>query len=246
LPPKPASLTDWHRLLIGNAPAAFLFEVLLRTAAVYLALVVLVRLLGKRMSGQVSNIELGVMIVLGAVVAGAFQLPDRGVVPALVLLATLLALQRAVTAAGARWPRFERLTQGGSKMLVKNALLQLDEFRAIGISREQVFAALRARDIRHLGQVERLYLEASGEFSVFRARTPGPGLSVFPRGDGDFERRASVLPGAQACALCGAVRSRARRHAHPCERCGHTEFEAALRDGGEPEADEKSEGSHAA
>jgi uncharacterized membrane protein YcaP (DUF421 family) len=78
----------------------FLLEVLARTAAVYLVLILLVRMLGKRMSGQISNIELSVMVVLGAIVSGAFQLPDRGVLPALMLMLTLLALQRGVRLRG--------------------------------------------------------------------------------------------------------------------------------------------------
>jgi hypothetical protein len=59
VPPDP-SLADWHRLLLGKAPFAFLLELLLRATVVYLALLLIVRLLGKRMSGQLTNLELGV------------------------------------------------------------------------------------------------------------------------------------------------------------------------------------------
>ena len=42
---------DWPRILFGQAPPEFLVEVLMRTLIVYLALQVVVRLMGKRMGG---------------------------------------------------------------------------------------------------------------------------------------------------------------------------------------------------
>ena len=69
------------RLLMGNDPFQFLGEIVIRTVLVYLALMLAVRLLGKRMSGQITNLELAVMIPLGAIVA----------VPLLILLSTIAA-----------------------------------------------------------------------------------------------------------------------------------------------------------
>jgi len=193
---------------------------------VYLVLVAVVRLLGKRMSGQIANLELAVMVLLGAVVSGAFQMPDRGVLPALALMLTLLALQRGFSSAGARWSRFERLTQGGSKMLIQNGVLQLDEFRNIGISRERVFAELRGSGIRHLGEVKRLYLEVSGTFSIFREASPIPGLSVFPGWDRELAARCPPARGLSACAHCGLV-ARATDAAE-CGRCARRDFTQAV------------------
>src|SRR3954469_6723060 len=86
-----------RRLLIGNEPVAFLGEFVLRTVIVYLALMLAVRLLGKRMSGQITNLELAVMITLGAIVAVPMEMSDRGLVPAIVLLATVLSLQAGLS-----------------------------------------------------------------------------------------------------------------------------------------------------
>lgn len=227
---------DLKQLILGTAPVAFLLEVALRTVVVYALLVVLVRLLGKRMSGQIGNLELAVMIVLGAIVAGAFQIPNQGVLPALVLLATTLALQRALSTVGARFPRFERLTQGATKLIAQEGLLQLDELGTIGLSREQVFAELRGNGIRHLGQIKRLYHEASGEFSIFRRDRPRPGLSVLPNWDKNVQGRVSHQASLEACAHCGQVRVlEGERGA--CSRCHHCAFEPAVLDASGVEAE---------
>ena len=44
-------LSDWQRILIGDAPVEFLLEVFIRTALIYLALLIIMRFLGKRMNG---------------------------------------------------------------------------------------------------------------------------------------------------------------------------------------------------
>ena len=93
-----------HRILLGNAPFGYLAELLIRVVVVYTLLLVVVRFLGKRMSGQITNVELGVMIVLGGIVAVPLEIADRGMLPGLLLLVTVLALQRAVGALQSRSP----------------------------------------------------------------------------------------------------------------------------------------------
>jgi hypothetical protein len=71
-------LGDWHRLFIGEAPLEFMLEVVLRTLIIYLALLLTMGLLGKRMNAQLNVAELSLIIMLGGVGSVAMQLPDRG------------------------------------------------------------------------------------------------------------------------------------------------------------------------
>ncbi|TLD40418.1 MAG: hypothetical protein JETT_3326 [Candidatus Jettenia ecosi] len=60
---------DWERLFFGHAPVEFMLEVFLRTIFIYLMLLLILRLLGKRMTSQASILELAVMVTLGAIIA---------------------------------------------------------------------------------------------------------------------------------------------------------------------------------
>jgi hypothetical protein len=51
-------LSDWSRLLLGEAPPLFLLEVFVRTLVIYVFLLFILRWLGKRMSGQLIIMEL--------------------------------------------------------------------------------------------------------------------------------------------------------------------------------------------
>src|SRR3954464_6199142 len=106
-----------RRLLMGSDPFRFLGEIVLRTLIVYLALMLAVRLLGKRMSGQITNLELAVMITLGAIVAVPMEMSDRGLVPAIVLLATVLSLQAGLSYLATRSLRFEQIVVGKGTVL---------------------------------------------------------------------------------------------------------------------------------
>ncbi len=77
-------------------------EVVLRTVGVYAVLVLVLRLLGKRMAGQLSLLEMGVMISIGAIVSVPMQFPERGVLLAIVLLLVILGLQRGLAHLGSR------------------------------------------------------------------------------------------------------------------------------------------------
>ncbi|MDQ4139865.1 MAG: hypothetical protein M3142_05015, partial [Bacteroidota bacterium] len=89
-------LGDWQRILLGNAPWEFMLEVFIRTAIVYVALLITWRLLGKRMSAQLTITELAVMITLGGIASVPMQLPDRGILLGFLGLAIAILFQRGL------------------------------------------------------------------------------------------------------------------------------------------------------
>jgi uncharacterized membrane protein YcaP (DUF421 family) len=221
---------DWHRLLVGNAPWAFLLEVAVRILFVYSVLVLIVRLLGKRLSGRVGNLEMAVMLALGAIVSLPFQDPTRGVLPGVVLLVLLLVFQRGLGALGVRYRAVEEATQGHGTLLVADGLLSLEEMRAASISAPQLFAVLRGKGLRHLGQARRVYLEAYGCFSVFRQEPARPGLSVAPAWDEALDEPLPRAAEGAACGQCGSVRASPDPSSGSvaCERCGARAWQPAL------------------
>lgn len=54
------------------------------------------RLLGKRMNAQLTVAELSVMIMLGGIVSVPMQIPDRGILQGVLVLACIVALFRGI------------------------------------------------------------------------------------------------------------------------------------------------------
>jgi uncharacterized membrane protein YcaP (DUF421 family) len=218
---------DWNRILFGEAPPEFLVEVVIRTLIMYLLLLVVVRLMGKRMSGQISITELAVMITLGAIISPAMQLPDRSILFGCIALFVIYLLHWLFNSMSTRFEKIEKLTEGQMTSLVKDGILQVNNMKSVGVSRQELFAQLRKKNIDNLASVQRVYLESCGMFTIFLSNDKKPGLPVFPEKDKhilDFKER--VDHGLRACANCGHVQH-IRNDDQKCEICNEIFWQEA-------------------
>lgn len=196
---------DWGRILIGNEPAIFLVEVLIRTIVIYFMLLVTLRLMGKRMSGQLTISEMTVMLSLGAIISMPMQSPERGILQAATILILALLFQRNITLAGFNNAKIEQLTQGKESLLVKDGVLQLEALNEARISKQQLFTVLRDQKIFNLGKVERLYLEACGLFNTYQFKDKRPGLTVLPASDHALKHFQELDHKLMVCGFCGHI-----------------------------------------
>ncbi|GAA4904665.1 DUF421 domain-containing protein [Mucilaginibacter defluvii] len=218
-------LSDLQRILFGEAPPAFLPEVILRTLIIYLFLLFIIRWLGKRMSGQLTIMEMTIMLTLGAIVSVAMQVPDRGILLSAAILLFTLTVQRFVGWWSFKSSTIQRLTEGELSMLVKDGRLQLKEMEKCRISRQQLFGQLRCSQVFNLGMVKRVYLESNGLFSIYMYKTPRYGLPLLPPDD---QRLINTQAKSDevACANCG--HTEAKNAASDCADCGSLNWAPAI------------------
>jgi uncharacterized membrane protein YcaP (DUF421 family) len=225
-------LRDLQRILIGEAPVEFLVEVLIRSIIITLIFTVVARLLGKRMNAQLSQTELGVMLALGGIIGPVMQIPDRGILLGALALLCILIFQRSVTWWGFKNSKVEQITQGIETVLVKDGIIQIEQMGQERISRQQLFAVLRAQNIYNLGKVERLYLEGSGLFSIYTSDTEKPGLSALPLNlkeinEDDVRGMQELATDMCACQHCGnTVQESDSKRA--CSVCGDNDWVKAV------------------
>jgi uncharacterized membrane protein YcaP (DUF421 family)/predicted RNA-binding Zn-ribbon protein involved in translation (DUF1610 family) len=222
----PIDLVDLQRWLAGSTPWPFLIEIGLRACFVYAVLILAMRLLGKRVTAQLTLFELSVVVTLAAAAGVVLEAPNRGLLPAAVVILAAVALQRAISRWGMRRRRVERIVSGRLVTLVEDGRLLLQPLGRETLSREKLFSELRGSGIQHLGEISRLYLEASGAFSLVRARTPRPGLSILP--DADVRLRAEAeTADASVCGACGLPAGDDGATARPCPACGQQRWTRA-------------------
>ncbi len=180
------NIYDWPRILIGEVPVIFYVEILIRATAVYLLLVVAMRLMGRRMASQLSRNEMAAMVSLAAAIGIPILDASRGLLPAFVIALVVVFTQRLVSYIAAKNEKFETLSQGDKSTLVENAVIQLANLKGTVVTRELLFAQLRSSGLIHLGHVKRLYMEANGSFTLIEDSNPKPGLSLLPEWDTEF------------------------------------------------------------
>jgi uncharacterized membrane protein YcaP (DUF421 family) len=219
-------LWDWPRMLLGEVPPAFLLEIILRMAVVYVILMVCMRFLGKRMAAQYTRNEIAAMVSLAAAVGVPILAPDRGLLPAAVIGVAVVGISRMLAYFSAIDQKVEAVTQGSIDTLVKDGVIDVKAMTRTRITRERILAELRGDGIMHLGEVKRLYMEANGTFTIIKNKQARPGLPVIPDNDREFLRELKVN-GVLVCHACGNTNDNNKSNSL-CPNCNRKEWVRAV------------------
>jgi uncharacterized membrane protein YcaP (DUF421 family) len=204
--PEDIKLSDFHRILIGEIPASFFIELIFRALIVYTLLIVSMRLMGKRMSAQISRNEMAAVVSLAAAVGIPLMNPDRGILPPFVITFVIVIFTNYISKRTAKDEKFESFTQDDYGVLVMDGVLNLSVMERTRVTRERLFAQLRMLNKTHLGAIKRLYFEANGMFSLVDEPNPGPGLSILPDDiDPEFSAKKLKMTDAFVCRRCGKL-----------------------------------------
>jgi uncharacterized membrane protein YcaP (DUF421 family) len=146
--------------------AVALAEIVGRTLVVYVALLVGLRLAGKRELGQMSAFDLVVILVISNAVQNAMVGANTSLTGGLVAATTLLAVNALLVRTGlhSRWLRKRFL--GSPTLLVHEGELMPGNLRHEGLETDEVMQALREHGIDDLHKVKSAILEVDGSISV--------------------------------------------------------------------------------
>ena len=142
------------------------WNIALRTAAVYLVALAGLRLAGKRELGQMTTFDLVVLLLLANAVQNAMVGPDKSLTGGVLAAVVLLVLNAVVARLRLRWPRLRRIIEGSPTLLVLHGEVLADHLRREGLDQETLEVALREHGLSEVGDVEMAVLEIDGSISV--------------------------------------------------------------------------------
>lgn len=151
-----------HDLFTVGVPLA---EKVLRTVAVYVALAVILRVVGKRDLAQLTSFDLIVMLLLSNVVQNAVIGDDNSLVGGLLGAVVLVAVNALVVRAAAN-PSLSRLMQGSPVVLIRDGHYDEPVLRREGLTKAEVAAALRRQNADDPKQVAAATLNPGGVLVV--------------------------------------------------------------------------------
>ena len=149
----------WSDLLQPGNP---LLEKLIRTVAVYVFLLVGLRLGGKRELGQLNPFDLVVLLVLSNTVQNAIIGNDNSLVGGLFGAAVLLALNYLVVRFLFLHPKLDRFAEGKAIILVKDGHVLSARLKREMITQRELISAARRQGVHDIRQVECARLEVGG------------------------------------------------------------------------------------
>lgn len=214
------AIFNWRDIWMGKEEWIFLYEVIIRTSIMFLAIIIGLRVLGKRGIKQLSIFELVVIIGLGSAAGDPMMNKDVGIVPSLLIFLVIIGLYRGIIFIIGRNRKFENLVEGQSLCLIKEGYFSIKNFQKEALGSYELFSELRLKGISQLGQVKTAIEEISGEISVFYYPDEEVkyGLSIMP---GCFDTSITFIEkqGHYSCINCGFTEIKQSGAAGNCIKC---------------------------
>ncbi|MDS9468738.1 DUF421 domain-containing protein [Paracoccus sp. MBLB3053] len=155
---------------------SLLGDVALSAAAMYIAIVVLIRLSGKRTTSQMNNFDWVVTVSIGSLMSSGALMRDVSVLQAVTAISVLLGLQWLVTKVSTILPGFSDLIRADPAILVQDGRLCPATMRAERVTESEVQSAIRRAGCHKLDEVKWVILESDAAMSVIRRDEVGPAV----------------------------------------------------------------------
>ncbi len=144
------------------------WELVIRSIVVFGALLLLLRLTGKRQVGQLAPNDLVLLLILSNAVQNSMNAGDNSLIGGLISAMTLVLLNYVVNLGVRKSRKVERFIDGRPQILVRDGALFETALSEAGITRAELNGALRQNDCRHLKDVHLAILETNGSISVLK------------------------------------------------------------------------------
>lgn len=138
-----------------------------RTVILYLVLIAVVRLMGKRQVGQMEPSELVVAMLVADLASIPMQNEGLPLFSGLVPIVAVLGVELVLSALSVKSILLRRLLCGKPVILVENGRILQQNLRKTRMTPDELTGHLRLKDVLDLNTVQYAILETSGDLSVF-------------------------------------------------------------------------------
>ena len=159
----------------------------LRTLFLYLVLILVIRLMGKRQVGQMAPAEFVVTMLVANLASIPMQDGGIPLFSGLVPILTVLGVELVLSWWTLRHTAFRQLLCGKPVILIDNGVILQKQLRQTRITLDELMGHLRTKDVLDIRQVQFAILETDGTLSVFPYEEKAPataqdaGIKVKPQ-----------------------------------------------------------------
>lgn len=139
----------------------------LRAAAIYLVLMILFKIAGRRSLAQLTTFDLVLLMVIGEATQQALLGDDFSLTNAFVVIATLITIDIGLSLIKQRSAWFSRLLDGGPTVVVEHGQVLGERLKRARIDESDILEAARsAQGIIEIQQIKFAILERNGKISI--------------------------------------------------------------------------------
>jgi uncharacterized membrane protein YcaP (DUF421 family) len=160
--------------------AHVLIEIAVRTATIYVVVLLGVRLSGKREVGQMTPFDLTLLLLLSNSVQNAMTGPDTSLAGGVIAATTLLVMNYFVGKISGSNRQFRKLVEGQPTLLVHDGKVIHEHMARERVSTDELQRALREHGISSCHDVAMAVLEVDGSISCLKYDEIKPDANAHP------------------------------------------------------------------
>lgn len=153
-------------------PGLSLMEKMLRPVVVYIFLIIVLRIFGKRELAQLNPFDLVVLLSLSNTVQNAIIGEDNSVTGGLIGAFTLLAVNYFVVRYFFKHRRLDQIFEGTPTVLIEEGRLRREALAKELLTESELLTVAHRQGFSRLDEIERCVLEPGGTFFL-QGKTPG-------------------------------------------------------------------------
>jgi len=154
-----------------------------RTIFLYILILVIFRLMGKREVGELSLMDLVIFVMIAEVASFAIDNPKQKLFESIMPMLLLLLIQLITSYWSLKSKKIRDLIDGDPSVIIRNGEIIETEMRKQRYNLDDLFQQLREQQIGSIQNVDYAFLEPSGNLSVFKKDGDHPVLPLIVDGD---------------------------------------------------------------
>jgi uncharacterized membrane protein YcaP (DUF421 family) len=142
-------------------------ESVIRGVVVYVFLMLIFRLAGKRTLSETTSFEFVLLLIISETIQEALIDDDRSVTNGLLLILTLVGLSYGLSLLKQQSPQLERWMDGSPLLLIENGRMHRDRMAAVRVDESDLLEAARElQGLERLDQIKHAILERTGRITI--------------------------------------------------------------------------------
>ncbi|MFP3918167.1 DUF421 domain-containing protein [Lysinibacillus telephonicus] len=142
-------------------------ELLFRTVFLYIFILIVFRLMGKREVGELSIMDLVIFVLIAECVAFALEGIDKPIFESILPIIILFAIQYLNSLITLKNKRIRDVIDGDPSIIVRDGVINQEEMKKQRYNLDDLFQQMREERIPSIQNIAYAFLEPSGKLSIF-------------------------------------------------------------------------------
>lgn len=155
-----------------------MITIFIRTLIIYVVLIGVMRIMGKRQVGELEVSDLVTTLILSEIATAPIADHNIPIIHAVIPIITLLSTEVIISVLITKSSKFKSLFGGRPSIIIKDGVLDQKELKNNRLSVDEILSELRQSDATNISDVKYAILEHNGRFSIVCGAGKGaPGIA---------------------------------------------------------------------